>query len=205
MEILKQSSATREDLGLLAVMEAIEDKDKTSQREIARETGLNLKKVNYALHKLLERGYVKFQKVRDNPDKRAYLYILTPPGIKAKSQLTYRFLKFTLDFYNKVEEKLRRCLNEMHEEGVQRLLLYGASDAARIVYDMAGANEISIVGVVDDQSPTVEFMGRQIIQSERIDHNSFDAVLITSLDSFDSAEQSLLDAGVRAAAIWELA
>ncbi|HEY79942.1 MAG TPA: hypothetical protein G4O05_02525, partial [Caldilineae bacterium] len=38
-----------------------------------------------------------------NPDKRSYLYILTPAGLQAKSRLTYRFLRFTLDFYEQVE------------------------------------------------------------------------------------------------------
>ena len=62
--------------------------EQITQRELARTTGLNLKKVNYCLQKLLEKGYIKFQRVRKNPDKRSYLYILTPAGLKAKSQLT---------------------------------------------------------------------------------------------------------------------
>ena len=109
MEILRQSSATREDLGLLAVMDALEERDEISQRELARVTGLNLKKVNYCLHKLLEKGHVKFQRVRDNPDKRSYLYILTPAGLKAKSRLTYSFLRFTFDFYNLSLIHICRC------------------------------------------------------------------------------------------------
>ena len=99
MDDIKQNSAVvKENLGLLAVMEAIEEKNHISQRELAKRTGLNLKKVNYCLHKLLEKGHVKFQKVRHNPDKRVYLYLLTPAGLKAKSKLTYGFLQYTLEF-----------------------------------------------------------------------------------------------------------
>ena len=105
MNLFKQDSSTREDMGLLAVMDVLVDEEQVTQRELSRRTGLNLKKVNYCLHKLLEKGHVKFQRVIHNPDKRAYLYILTPAGLKAKSHLTYRFLKFTLDFYNQVEVK----------------------------------------------------------------------------------------------------
>ena len=112
MDLIKRDSETREDLGLLAVMDALADQEQVTQRELSRRTGLNLKKVNYCLHKLLEKGHVKFQRVVNNPDKRAYLYILTPAGLKAKSHLTYRFLKYTLDFYNQVEAKLQQSLRQ---------------------------------------------------------------------------------------------
>ena len=47
MEIFRQSSPIRETLGLLAVIEALEEGERITQRELARVTGLNLKKVNY--------------------------------------------------------------------------------------------------------------------------------------------------------------
>ena len=68
-------------------MEALEAGERVTQRDLARVTGLNLKKVNYCLRKLLEKGHVKFQRARRNPDKRTYLYILTPAGLRAKSHL----------------------------------------------------------------------------------------------------------------------
>jgi len=89
MDLLKQAPNTREALGLLAVMEALADQEKVTQRQLSRQTGLNLKKVHFCLHKLLEKGHVKFQRAVHNPDKRAYLYILTPAGVKARSELTY--------------------------------------------------------------------------------------------------------------------
>ena len=125
MDLFKQNSATREDLGMLAVMDALADEEQVTQRELSHRTGLNLKKVNYCLHKLLEKGYVKFQRAMNNPDKRTYLYILTPTGLKAKSRLTYGFLKFTLEFYNQVEGKLQYCLKQMEQAGVQRVVLCG--------------------------------------------------------------------------------
>ena len=122
------------------------------QRELSRRTGLNLKKVNYCLHKLLEKGHVKFQRAVNNPDKRTYLYILTPAGFKAKSYLTYRFLKYTLDFYTQVESKLKRSLRDMAKVGVRRVVLYGASEAAKIVLGLVEAYGIEVVGVLDTPS-----------------------------------------------------
>lgn len=196
MEILKQSSSTRENLGLLAVMEALEGEEETTQRRIAQATGLNLKKVNYTLQKLLERGYIKFQRVRQNPDKRNYLYILTPAGIKAKSHLTYGFLKFTLDFYTRMEDKLLACIKEIESSGVDRIALYGASDVARILLGIVAGRAVKVVGVVDPNYAGREYHGCPTIPVEDLSNWSWDAMLITSIDDPDVAETWLLREGV---------
>jgi hypothetical protein len=46
MDILKQNSTTRDDLGMRAVMDALAEEEEVIQRELARRTGLNLKRVN---------------------------------------------------------------------------------------------------------------------------------------------------------------
>ena len=68
MPIPPQDTTTRDDLGMLAVMEALTEGGRVTQRELSRQTGLNLKKVNYCLHRLLEKGHVKFQRALNRPD-----------------------------------------------------------------------------------------------------------------------------------------
>ncbi|MEY5037492.1 MAG: hypothetical protein RL472_598 [Pseudomonadota bacterium] len=48
--------------------------------------------VNYCLHALVEKGFVKFTNFRAAEDKRRYLYLLTPEGMSEKLALTGRFL-----------------------------------------------------------------------------------------------------------------
>ena len=207
MDIFRQNSSARENLGLLAVMDALADREnqkKITQRELARETGLNLKKVNYCLHKLLEKGYVKFQRVKKNPDKRAYLYILTPAGLTAKSQLTYRFLKFSLEFYTKMEDKLERCLCDMASEGIEQVVLYGVSDVARILMSIADYDHLSILGIIDGDFDAQEFNGIPVIHPRKLNELQFDGVLITSLDGFEEAEYHLQNLSVAKEKIWKL-
>ena len=204
MEVFRQTSPTREDLGLLAVMEAIEEKERITQRELARVTGLNLKKVNYCLHKLLEKGYVKFQRAVHNPDKRSYLYILTPAGLQAKSRLTYTFLKFTLDFYNRMEEKLLRCLGDMVKAEVKRVVLYGASDVARILLRLVDKGNLEVVAVVDEEYAGREFYGVPTVKEALLHNLKWDGVLITALDDFEEAHHRLSTLGVATEAIWSL-
>ena len=177
-----QDTATREDLGMLAVMEALAEDEEVSQRELSLRSGLHLKKVNYCLHKLLEKGQVRFQRVLDSPNKRAYLYVLTPAGLQEKSRLTCRFLQVTLDYYNRVEEKLEECLAEMGRAGVRRVLLYGASDAARIVIGLAGGKRIRVVGVVDDGLDGGEFRGTPVVVPGELGRLDWDAMLVTGTE-----------------------
>ncbi len=205
MEIFRQSSTTREDLGLLAVMDAIKEREQITQRELARVTGLNLKKVNYCLNNLLEKGYVKFQRALNNPDKRVYLYILTPAGLRAKSRLTYGFLRFTLNVYNKLEEKLRRSLDEMASAGVRNVLLYGAGDAARILLGIVNGEPVEVVGVVDDEFEGQEFHGVPVVKSGQMGDLEWEGILITDPDDLDGIEKRLEGMKVPTKAVWRLA
>jgi DNA-binding MarR family transcriptional regulator len=202
MSLFKQDSVIREDMGLLAVMDVLVDEEQVTQRELSRRTGLNLKKVNYCLHKLLEKGHVKFQRVVNNPDKRAYLYILTPAGLKAKSNLTYRFLKFSLDFYNQIEIKFRHCLAAMAAAGVERIVLCGDSEAARIVLGLVDGKGMEVVAIIEEKKG--ELLGELFLQIEVMHTLEWDGMLITALEDLEEVERQLRDSGVPEEKIWRL-
>ena len=199
-----QDTAMREDLGMLAVMEALAEDEEVTQRELSRRSGLHLKKVNYCLHKLLEKGQVRFQRVMNSPNKRAYLYVLTPAGLQEKSRLTYRFLKVTLGYYNQVEEKLEQCLTEMGRAGVRSVILYGASDAARIVMGLVGGNGIDVIGVVDDGLEAGQFSGVPVVRAQDVSRREWDAILVTALDELDAVDGQIERLGLPESKVWRL-
>ena len=204
MPIPAQDTTTREDLGMLAVMEALTGTEQVTQRQLSRQTGLNLKKVNYCLHRLLEKGHVKFQRALSNPDKRAYLYILTPAGFKEKSRLTYSFMKMTIGYYNRVEEKLAECLAAMGEAGVRQIALFGASEAARIVLSAVQHKRIEVVAVVDNSFEGDAFSGVRVAAEDELQTLDWDAVLITELNDVDGADIRLCELGVPESKVWRL-
>ena len=199
-----QDTAMREDLGMLAVMEALAEDEEVTQRELSRRSGLHLKKVNYCLHKLLEKGQVRFQRALNSPNKRAYFYVLTPAGLREKSRRTRRFLQVTLGYYNRVEEKLHECLAAMGRAGVGKLLLYGASDAARIVIDLAGDEGSQVVGVVDDGSAAGQLSSVAVVAPAELARLAWDALLVTGLDEPDEVDGRLAQLGVPASRVWRL-
>jgi EPS-associated MarR family transcriptional regulator len=73
------------------LLKLIEQRPEISQRELARELGLSLGKVNYCLKAFVARGWVKANNFRRSDNKLAYAYLLTPKGIEEKVRVTVRF------------------------------------------------------------------------------------------------------------------
>lgn len=94
---------------LLRRLEADPD---VSQRDLARELGISLGKVNYCLKALTAKGLVKAANFRNSRNKQAYLYKLTPKGLSEKADLTVRFLR------RKERERLEllREIEQLREE-----------------------------------------------------------------------------------------
>ena len=61
------------------------------QREIARELGVSLGGVNFAMKALIERGLVKAKNFGRSDNKVCYAYVLKPAGMKQMSELAASF------------------------------------------------------------------------------------------------------------------
>ena len=83
-----------------------------TQRELSKEMGVSLGKVNYCIKKLTEKGWIKLTNFTQNPDKVGYAYLLTPKGIEEKTKLTFLFLKRKVIEY----EILKKEINELKLE-----------------------------------------------------------------------------------------
>jgi len=94
------------------ILKLLQNNPSASQRDIARELGVSLGRVNYCLQALGEKGLIKVNNLRNSTNKRAYLYLLTPKGVEEKAKVTVRFLKRKLDEY----ETLKRQVAELKRE-----------------------------------------------------------------------------------------
>ena len=83
-----------------------------NQRYLARELGASLGRTNYCLKALIKVGLLKVTNFRNNRNKLAYIYLLTPRGIKEKSLITERFLKSKLQEYEALEAEINALRKE---------------------------------------------------------------------------------------------
>ena len=84
-----------------------------TQRELADELGVSLGKANYCLKSLMEKGWVKARNFKNNKNKLAYAYLLTPSGIEERARLTIRFLKRNMDVYEALKEEVAQLDNDV--------------------------------------------------------------------------------------------
>ena len=96
----------------LDLLRKLESSPEYTQRELSREMGVSLGKVNYCIKKLTEKGLIKLTNFTHNPNKMGYAYLLTPQGIEEKSRLTFSFLKRKVIEY----EILKKEINELKLE-----------------------------------------------------------------------------------------
>lgn len=88
------------------LLKLLEARPEVSQRELARELGVSLGKVNYCLRALVDKGWVKARNFRNSRNKLAYLYVLTPRGVAEKARLTVEYLKIKLAEAEALEEEI---------------------------------------------------------------------------------------------------
>ena len=88
------------------VLRKINRKPDSKQRELAKELGFSLGKLNYCLNALKEEGLIKINNFNKNPNKFGYIYVLTPKGIKKKTQMTVDFMKRKMKEYDELKREI---------------------------------------------------------------------------------------------------
>jgi len=97
----------------LKLLKALEANPEINQRELAASMDMSLGKVNYCIKALLEKGYIKTQNFRNNKNKLAYLYLLTPSGVEEKAKLTVSFLQRKIREYEELEKEIAALKKEV--------------------------------------------------------------------------------------------
>ena len=90
------------------VLRKINSNPESTQRELANDLGFSLGKLNYCLKALQEKGLVKVQNFKKNPEKLNYIYLLTPKGVAEKTRLTIDFMKRKMKEYDELKKELKK-------------------------------------------------------------------------------------------------
>jgi len=105
----------------LDLLRKLESSPHFTQRELSREVGVSLGKVNYCMKKLTEKGLIKLTNFSHNSNKMGYAYFLTPSGIEEKSRLTFSFLKRKIVEYEVLKKEIDALKLESKEMANQKL------------------------------------------------------------------------------------
>ena len=135
------------------ILKTIESDSTVSQRGISSQMEINVASVNFALKRLIKKGFVRMVGV--NP--RRIQYHITPEGLREKTQLAYRFFGRNFHFYkeirNDIESRIAKATNGM-ETGIA---IYGVGGLAEITYSVVSLMKWRFLGFfLEDSKNTNE-------------------------------------------------
>jgi DNA-binding MarR family transcriptional regulator len=186
---------------MLGLLDAVEQDRVQSQRHLASELGIALGLVNAYLKRYIKKGLVK---VRQAPARR-YAYYLTPQGFAEKSRLTIEYLSYSFGFFRQAKTDCSELFRQARVRGLDRVLLLGQSDLAEIAALCAMEQCVAVVGLVDAETETRQFIGVPVFKNVGAVEVPFDAVLITDLkNSRSSCEAAIERLGIERVLVPEL-
>lgn len=89
------------------VLSYLQENEFTTQRIIARRTGLSLGAVNLLLKKMVRKGLIKIEHL----NARSVRYILTTEGMREKSIFTYNYIRKSYNQILKINQALEQLVN----------------------------------------------------------------------------------------------
>ena len=95
------------------ILRLLQEDPQMSQRDLSRALGISLGKVNYCLQALIEKGLIKANNFRNNKNKKAYMYLLTPRGMAEKARVTVRFLQHKMSEYESLQREIETLKRDL--------------------------------------------------------------------------------------------
>lgn len=99
------------------LLRLIETRPDATQRELAQALGVSLGKANYCVKALIDKGWVKARNFRNNKNKLAYAYLLTPRGMEQKAAITLQFLRRKVGEYEALKREIADLRREVAGQG----------------------------------------------------------------------------------------
>jgi len=95
------------------VLQILQNRPETSQRELAEILGVSNGKLHYCMRALIEKGLVKLDNFAQSRRRLRYAYLLTPSGVAQKAVLASRFLKRKMAEYEALQVEIATLQSEI--------------------------------------------------------------------------------------------
>lgn len=176
----------------LLLLQHIEKKPDTTQKEIASVIGGAASMVNVYIDDLEGKGYLN----RDYKSAKVVYYNITSEGIKRKNFLSITYLHELLELYRLAEENIEELLEKVENKGYQNILLYGAGEVAGTILGIINGRQnkpLKVLALIDDDESRQQkdLLGYEIISREQINQYNHDGILITSYGYEDDIKERL--------------
>ena len=148
------------------ILKTIESDSTVSQRRLSSQMEINVASVNFALKRLVKKGFVRMVGV--NP--RRIQYFITPEGLREKIQLAYSFFGRNLHFYKEIRSDIEFRIAKVTNGKEAEIAIYGVGELSEIAYMAVSAMNINFIGFFLDGSKITneEIFGHQVQKLESL-------------------------------------
>ncbi len=162
----------------LSVMLAIHNTPKISQHRMADLTHLSSSMVNNYIKELHKKDLITIT----GKTNRTRRYHLTPAGRQELISLLLSYSSEIIQLYTEAKRELAGRLHSMQKQGIQTVILFGASETAEVVLAAMKTTRLTLKGVVDSdpEKQGMALNGVTVQSPETLAEIQADAVLITS-------------------------
>lgn len=136
----------------LKILEQLESNPDATQADLAETLGMAVGTVNFALQRLVKKGYVRAQQLQ----RRRLQYILTPAGLALRTRLAIESLNYGMRLYRETRTQVKRLLAETQQRGYLAVYITGEGDLADIARLTCLEMGLSIVSQPTPQLPTLD-------------------------------------------------
>ena len=173
----------------LLILTAIEENPHISQNNLAEKVGLTSSMVNNYIRELSKKGMISIK----GKTNRTMSYNLTPKGLKEKMSLLIAYTIETTELYQDAKQEFAGKLQEVYDEGIHNVVLFGAGETAEILYNASKSLDLEIIGIVDnDPEKQGKLFGNLVVQPPGfIERIKPDGVIITSIGRQDEIYEQI--------------
>jgi DNA-binding MarR family transcriptional regulator len=158
----------------LTILTEIAEGRHITQRAMADKMDMALGLVNLYLKRLVRKGYIKVSTIPSNRIK----YLLTPKGVAEKARLTYEYMGYSLNLYRQTRKILREGLEPLLDKGVNRVAIYGTSEAAELTFLTLRELGLEVVAVISEDGQSGGFLGLPLCRLSEIVPDDLDLIIV---------------------------
>jgi DNA-binding MarR family transcriptional regulator len=184
LEFLRPTKVMRELFVLLFLRS-----ERVSQHELAREIGVSSAMMNVYMKSLVGQGMV----LASGDTNRTMTYTVTAKGSERVTKLMSMYSREIALLYSIAKREVEKRLQQLHAEGMKKVVLFGAAETGELAYVAAKATPIHIVGWVDNDvtKHRLRFGEIRVASPSLIETFQPDAILIASSGKADEIRRQL--------------
>jgi len=180
----------------LEILTAIEEGTPLTQRALAQRLGVALGLTNLYLKRLAGKGFIKIREFPTKPYAGKRLrYVLTPKGAGEKARLTYEYIGHSLSLFRRTRDNLREAMGQLGQNGMKRIALCGAGEAAELAYLTLKEFGLEPVGIFAGDGGG-QFLGLPVQPLSELPTADVDGIVIATFDKPDQHLAALSQMGI---------